>query len=95
VDRSRWLSLNSNVKIMGVESILVWGRWWLLGQVVSTLCDIDLYCPYKPQTCPADACLVVTIFPHQTIVGSYFDDEGWNDKEEDEILLGFDLDLGY
>jgi hypothetical protein len=49
-------------------------RWWLLGQVVSILCDIDLCCPHKPQTHPADA-LMITTFPDQTIVGSYFDDE--------------------
>ena len=50
-------------------------RWWLLGQVVSILCDIDLCCPHKLQTRPADACLIITTFPDQTIVGSYFDDE--------------------
>ena len=34
---------------MGVESmLLVWGRLWLLGEIVSMLCDIDLYCPHKP-----------------------------------------------
>ena len=47
----------------------------LLGQVVSMLCDIDLCCPHKLQTHPADACLIITTFPDQTIVGSYFDDE--------------------
>ena len=34
---------------MGVESmLLVWGRLWLLGERVSMLFDIDLYCPHKP-----------------------------------------------